>query len=210
MPRVSDGTEALQADDFVAPAVENDLDSAVIRRLDEQYEIFDQSRSYKNEEEPTATRKAVSFKSTGSQCPVKLSKHTEHKKYWSNGKHWPARIFSMLCCIVILSVVAFLLAFMYLILKELRSERLTTEDGSEIKLLGFWSLLVLSTIAGISCCSFSWTLTYFDSFEPGMYPPSPLSPARQRKMTGRSFHIGYSMAILNGVVAALTVVWCLS
>ncbi|XP_035250158.1 ADP-ribosylation factor-like protein 6-interacting protein 6 [Anguilla anguilla] len=93
---------------------------------------------------------------------------------------------------------------------ELRSERLTTEDGSEIKLLGFWSLLVLSTIAGISCCSFSWTLTYFDSFEPGMYPPSLLSPARQRKMTGRSFHIGYSMAILNGVVAALTVVWCLS
>ncbi|XP_061081626.1 ADP-ribosylation factor-like protein 6-interacting protein 6 [Conger conger] len=94
--------------------------------------------------------------------------------------------------------------------QELRSETLTTEDGSEIKLLGFWSLLILSTVAGVSCCSFSWTLTYFDSFEPGMFPPTPLSPARHRKMTGHSFHIGYSMAILNGLVAALTVVWCLS
>ncbi|KAJ8350232.1 hypothetical protein SKAU_G00253620 [Synaphobranchus kaupii] len=179
-------------------------------RLEEQFEVFDQPGAYRNKQEQTATQQAVSFKVAGSDRPVKLSKHTEHKKYWSNGKHWPGRIFSMLCCIVILSVVAFLLAFMYLILKELHSERLITEDGSEIKLLGFWSLLVLSTVAGISCCSFSWTLTYFDSFEPGMFPPTPLSPARQRKMTGHSFHMGYSMAILNGVVAGLTVVWCLS
>ncbi|EMP38765.1 ADP-ribosylation factor-like protein 6-interacting protein 6 [Chelonia mydas] len=32
---------------------------------------------------------------------------------------------------------------------------------------------------------------------------------RCRRLTGHSFHMGYSMAILNGIVAALTVVWCL-
>ncbi|KAJ8253331.1 hypothetical protein GJAV_G00211710 [Gymnothorax javanicus] len=200
MSRVGDGKEELQVGDNGFSA-----DPARIRRLDEQFEVFDQPQSYKDEQEQTAT-----WQVTGSQRAVKLNKNAEHRKYWSNGKHWPGRIFSMLCCIVVLSVVAFFLAFMYLILKELRSERITTEDGSEIKLLGFWGLLVLSSAAGFACCGFSWTLTYFDSFEPGMFPPTPLSPARQRKMTGHSFHIGYSMAILNGIVAALTAAWCLS
>ncbi|KAJ8392689.1 hypothetical protein AAFF_G00073630 [Aldrovandia affinis] len=204
MSYVNDVKEALQDTDFVAPGIHNNLDATLTRRLEAEFEMLDQSVGYRNKHEQTQA-----FSLEESQRPLKLSKHTSHKKYWSNGKHWPGRIFSMLCCIAILSVVAFLLAFMYLILKDLRSERLTTEDGSEIKLLGFWSLLVLSTVAGISCCSFSWTLTYFDSFEPGMFPPTPLSPARLRKMTGHSFHMGYSMAILNGVVAALTVVWCL-
>lgn len=31
-----------------------------------------------------------------------------------------------------------------------------------------------------------------------------------RRVTGHSFHMGYSMAILNGIVAAFTVIWCLS
>uniref|UniRef100_A0A3B1K2U1 ADP-ribosylation factor-like 6 interacting protein 6 n=1 Tax=Astyanax mexicanus TaxID=7994 RepID=A0A3B1K2U1_ASTMX len=93
---------------------------------------------------------------------------------------------------------------------DLRAERITTEDGAEVRLLGFWSMLVLSSVAGVLCCSFSWTLTYFDSFEPGMFPPTPLSPAKLRKMTGHSFHMGYSMAILNGIVAALTVIWYLT
>ncbi|XP_041119673.1 ADP-ribosylation factor-like protein 6-interacting protein 6 [Polyodon spathula] len=124
-------------------------------------------------------------------------------------KKWPARLFAMLCCVVILSVVAFLLAFVYAFLKDLRSEKERNEDGTEINMLGFWSLLVFSLSAGLACCSFSWTLTYLDSFEPGMFPPTPLSPACFRKLTGHSFHIGYSMAILNGIMAALTVIWCL-
>ncbi|XP_029461366.1 ADP-ribosylation factor-like protein 6-interacting protein 6 isoform X2 [Rhinatrema bivittatum] len=112
-------------------------------------------------------------------------------KIFSRNKKWPARALSMLCCLLIVSIVAFLLAFVYVIMK------------------GFWSLLILSLTVGLSCCSFSWTVTYFDSFEPGMFPPTPLSPARFRKLTGHSFHLGYSMAILNGIVAALTVAWCL-
>lgn len=92
---------------------------------------------------------------------------------------------------------------------ELHADNLKNEDVIDTGLLGFWTLLIISLTAGFSCCSFSWTVTYFDSFEPGMFPPTPLSPARFKKLTGHSFHMGYSMAILNGIVAALTVAWCL-
>ncbi|XP_030639237.1 ADP-ribosylation factor-like protein 6-interacting protein 6 [Chanos chanos] len=135
---------------------------------------------------------------------------TPRQTYWSDRKRWPARVLSMLCCIVILLLVALFFAFLYIILKDLRTARIIAEDGSEVRILGFWSLLVLSSLAGISCCSFSWTLTYFDSFEPGTFPPTPLSPTRLRRLTGHSFHLGYNMAILNGIVAALTVIWCLT
>ncbi|OCT63482.1 ADP-ribosylation factor-like protein 6-interacting protein 6 [Xenopus laevis] len=124
-------------------------------------------------------------------------------------KRWTARILSMLCCLVVVCILSVLLAVLYLVVQDMRSGREINDEGEKISLLGFWSLLTLSILAGLSCCSFSWTVTYFDSYEPGMFPPTPLSPARFRKMTGHSFHIGYTMAILNGVVAALTVLWCL-
>ncbi|XP_073708212.1 ADP-ribosylation factor-like protein 6-interacting protein 6 [Garra rufa] len=132
------------------------------------------------------------------------------QRYWKDTHLWPARIFSVLCSVVIVSFIAVLVSFLYIVLKDLRVERITTEDGSEVRLLGFWSILVLSSVAGVLCCSFSWTLTYFDSFEPGMFPPTPLSSARLKRMTGHSFHMGYSMAILNGIVAALTLIWYLT
>ncbi|XP_066543757.1 ADP-ribosylation factor-like protein 6-interacting protein 6 [Amia ocellicauda] len=174
----------------------------VIRMLDREWEALDQN-------DQNATLEIS--RSTVHRGPdlQQINQIAGHKKSSRSGSYWPTRIFAMLCCIVILSAIAFLLAIFYVILKDLRSEKVTTEDGIEINLLGFWSLLILSVIAGISCCSFSWTLTYFDSFEPGMFPPTPLSPARFRKLTGHSFHMGYSMAILNGIMAALTVVWCL-
>ncbi|XP_034986216.1 ADP-ribosylation factor-like protein 6-interacting protein 6 [Zootoca vivipara] len=124
-------------------------------------------------------------------------------------RRWPSRAFSVLCCLLAVSLLAFLLAIACLVLRDLRSEKGKTDENIETSILGFWSLLVLSLMSGLSCCSFSWTLTYFDSFEPGMFPPTPLSPARFKRMTGHSFHMGYSMAILNGIVAALALVWCL-
>ncbi|XP_042302992.1 ADP-ribosylation factor-like protein 6-interacting protein 6 isoform X4 [Sceloporus undulatus] len=120
-----------------------------------------------------------------------------------------SRAWAVLCCLLAVALVAFLLALGCLVLKDLRYEKVRADGTVETSILGFWSLLVLSLIAGLSCCSFSWTVTYFDSFEPGMFPPTPLSPARFKRMTGHSFHMGYSMAILNGIVAALTVLWCL-
>ncbi|XP_068101875.1 ADP-ribosylation factor-like protein 6-interacting protein 6 [Hyperolius riggenbachi] len=120
-------------------------------------------------------------------------------------QRWPSRLLSMVSCLVVVSVLAILLVCLFFVLQDEK----VNEDGTTTRLLGFWSFLVLSVIAGFSCCSFSWTVTYFDSFEPGMFPPTPLSPARFRKMTGHSFHVGYTMAILNGIVATLTVLWCL-
>ncbi|XP_020825989.1 ADP-ribosylation factor-like protein 6-interacting protein 6 isoform X2 [Phascolarctos cinereus] len=125
------------------------------------------------------------------------------------GRRWPVQILSVVCSLLFAAFLAFLLAIIYMILKELHAENLKTEDGVETGLLGFWTLFVISLTAGFSCCSFSWTVTYFDSFEPGMFPPTPLSPAKFKRLTGHSFHMGYSMAILNGIVAALTVAWCL-
>ncbi|XP_037379241.1 ADP-ribosylation factor-like protein 6-interacting protein 6 [Talpa occidentalis] len=122
---------------------------------------------------------------------------------------WPVQVLSLLCSLLFAVLLAFLLAITYLIVKELHTENLKDEDGVDTGVLGFWTLLILSLTAGFSCCSFSWTVTYFDSFEPGMFPPTPLSPARFKKLTGHSFHMGYSMAILNGIVAALTIAWCL-
>uniref|UniRef100_A0A8C4N0J1 ARF like GTPase 6 interacting protein 6 n=1 Tax=Equus asinus TaxID=9793 RepID=A0A8C4N0J1_EQUAS len=109
----------------------------------------------------------------------------------ARARRWPVQVLSILCSLLFAILLAFLLAIAYLVVK------------------GFWTLLIISLTAGFSCCSFSWTVTYFDSFEPGMFPPTPLSPARFKKLTGHSFHMGYSMAILNGIVAALTVAWCL-
>ncbi|MBN3279517.1 AR6P6 protein, partial [Polyodon spathula] len=115
-------------------------------------------------------------------------------------KRWPARVFSMICCIAILSVVAFLLAFVYAFLKDLRLEKEKNEDGTEINILGFWSLLVLSLSAGLACCSFSWTLTYFDSFEPGMFPPTPLSPARFRYVINVTLHHSFCPLLYSGFI----------
>uniref|UniRef100_A0A9J8B0B8 Potassium inwardly rectifying channel subfamily J member 3b n=1 Tax=Cyprinus carpio carpio TaxID=630221 RepID=A0A9J8B0B8_CYPCA len=103
---------------------------------------------------------------------------TLRQRYWKDTHLWPARIVSVLCSVVIVSFIAVLISFLYIVLKDLRAERITAEDGSEVRLLGFWSILVLSSVAGVLCCSFSWTITYFDSFEPGMFPPTPLSSAR--------------------------------
>ncbi|KAL4608976.1 ADP-ribosylation factor-like protein 6-interacting protein 6 [Arapaima gigas] len=188
MPRVV-GAKQLRSAKVVPES-----DTTVVQQLEPELWSLDQAVGNGAEGEPRPRPPRMAARRMGS----------------GSRRHWPARVFAMLCCIIILSVIAFFLSLFYVILKDLRTARVTAEDGSEIKLLGFWSLLVLSTVAGISCCSFSWTLTYFDSFEPGMFPPTPLSPARLRKMTGHSFHMGYSVAILNGIAAALTIFWCLS
>ncbi|KAK2505006.1 hypothetical protein MC885_004475 [Smutsia gigantea] len=129
----------------------------------------------------------------------------------AQSRRWPVQVLSIVCSLLFAILLAFLLAIAYLIVKELHAENLKNEGDTDTGLLGvrFWTLLIISITAGFSCCSFSWTVTYFDSFEPGMFPPTPLSPTRFKKLTGHSFHMGYSMAILNGIVAALTIVWCL-
>uniref|UniRef100_A0A673H4B9 ADP-ribosylation factor-like protein 6-interacting protein 6 n=1 Tax=Sinocyclocheilus rhinocerous TaxID=307959 RepID=A0A673H4B9_9TELE len=117
------------------------------------------------------------------------------QRFWKHTHLWPARIVSVLCSVVIVSFIAVLISFLYIVLKDLRAERITTEDGSEVRLLGFWCILVLSSVAGVLCCSFSWTLTYFDSFEPGMFPPTPLSSARLNLWVSASKDLRYGLAL---------------
>ncbi|KAM4710924.1 ADP-ribosylation factor-like protein 6-interacting protein 6 isoform 2-T3 [Anableps anableps] len=71
--------------------------------------------------------------------------------------------------------VGVLCALFYPILRELRAERLRGENGTEERMLGFWSILLISAVAGCSSCIFSWTLTYLDSYQPGTAAPSLLS-----------------------------------
>uniref|UniRef100_A0A3P9DQN9 Uncharacterized protein n=1 Tax=Maylandia zebra TaxID=106582 RepID=A0A3P9DQN9_9CICH len=84
----------------------------------------------------------------------------------------------------------FLCALLHPILKELRAERVTGEDGTEEKMLGFWSLLVLSVLVGCICCVFSWMLTYLDSFQPGMDFPTLL-------VCSKHFHKGQSAVVTS-------------
>ncbi|XP_075789530.1 ADP-ribosylation factor-like protein 6-interacting protein 6 [Pelodiscus sinensis] len=127
------------------------------------------------EEEEVAAASGVSASQGGVPLPHKRNGGLMAPQ---GGARWPARACSMLCCLLAVSALAFLLAIACLVLKDLRSEKEKNEDGIETGLLGFWGLFVLALMTGLSCCSFSWTVTYFDSFEPGMFPPTPLSPAR--------------------------------
>lgn len=40
---------------------------------------------------------------------------------------------------------------------------------------GFWSILVLSVLAGSICAVFSWIITYLDSYQLGKVPPTLLA-----------------------------------
>ncbi|GLD59979.1 ADP-ribosylation factor-like protein 6-interacting protein 6 [Lates japonicus] len=70
----------------------------------------------------------------------------------------------------------------------------------------FWSILVLSVLVGCICCISSWTLTYLDSYQPGMVFPTPLALAQ----FSRGFHMTYGVVVLNGIMAMLTVIWSLT
>ncbi|XP_070786842.1 ADP-ribosylation factor-like protein 6-interacting protein 6 [Enoplosus armatus] len=120
-------------------------------------------------------------------------------------KPWPVVVLSVMGSAVAVAAVGCFCSFVYPILKELRAERVRGEDGTEQRMLGFWSILVLSVLVGCICCVFSWTLTYLDSYEPGMAFPTPLTLAPIR-----GFHMGYGVAVLNGVMAMLTVIWSLT
>ncbi|XP_030607550.1 ADP-ribosylation factor-like protein 6-interacting protein 6 [Archocentrus centrarchus] len=100
-------------------------------------------------------------------------------------------------------------ALVYPIIKELRAERVRGEDGREERMLGFWTILVLSAVVGCICCVFSWTLTYLDSYQPGMAFPTLLTLPHFRDVYDHGFHMGYGVAVLNGIMAMLTAIWSL-
>ncbi|XP_033472072.1 ADP-ribosylation factor-like protein 6-interacting protein 6 [Epinephelus lanceolatus] len=125
-------------------------------------------------------------------------------------KSWSVVVLSVLGSAVAVAAVGCVCALIYPILKELRAERVTGEDGAEHRMLGFWSILVLSLIAGCICCAFSWTLTYLDSYQPGLASGTLLTLAHLRGVSSHRLHIGYGVAVLNGVMGMLTVIWSLT
>ncbi|XP_026157407.1 ADP-ribosylation factor-like protein 6-interacting protein 6 [Mastacembelus armatus] len=127
----------------------------------------------------------------------------------SGSKPWSVVALSVLGSVLAVAAVGCFCALIYPILKELRAETVRGEDGTQVKILGFWSILVLSVFVGCICCAFSWTLAYFDSYQPGMVFPTPLALAHLRDVSGHGFHLGYGVAILNGIMATLAVIWSL-
>ncbi|XP_026219376.1 ADP-ribosylation factor-like protein 6-interacting protein 6 [Anabas testudineus] len=125
-------------------------------------------------------------------------------------KPWSAVVLSVLLSAVAALVVGCFCALTYPIIRELRSQRVRGENGAEEKMLSFWSITVLSVLVGCICSIFSWTLTYFDSYQPGMVFPTQLVTAPFRDGSGSGFHMGYGVAVLNGIMAMLTVIWSLS
>ncbi|XP_071320792.1 ADP-ribosylation factor-like protein 6-interacting protein 6 isoform X1 [Trachinotus anak] len=128
----------------------------------------------------------------------------------SGPRRWSVVGLSVLGSAVSVAAVGCFCALVYPILKELRAVRLRAEDGTEQRMLGFWSILVLSVAAGCVCCVSSWTLTYLDAFQPGMVFPTLLDLAHFRDVSGRDFHMGYGVVVLNGIMAMLTVIWSLT
>ncbi|XP_006802721.1 ADP-ribosylation factor-like protein 6-interacting protein 6 [Neolamprologus brichardi] len=106
-------------------------------------------------------------------------------------KPWPVVALSVLGSAGAVAAVGFLCALIYPILK------------------GFWSLLVLSVLVGCICCVFSWMLTYLDSFQPGLDFPTLRTVAHVRDASDHGLHVGYAVAVLNGIMAMLTIIWSL-
>ncbi|XP_061572015.1 ADP-ribosylation factor-like protein 6-interacting protein 6 [Cololabis saira] len=101
-------------------------------------------------------------------------------------------------------------ALAYPILKELRAETVKREDGTEERMLGSWSIWMLAALGGFICSMSSWTLVHLDSDQPGTeLPASPALPGF-RDGSGGAVSLNAGVAALNGVVAALTVIWSLS
>ncbi|XP_010791180.1 ADP-ribosylation factor-like protein 6-interacting protein 6 [Notothenia coriiceps] len=126
----------------------------------------------------------------------------------SGFKPWPVLVLSVLGSAAAAAAVGCVCALIYPILKELRAERVRGEDGTEQRMLGFWSILVLSVSVGCICCVFSWTLTYLDSYQPGIVSIKPMKPAHFRDASG--FNMGFGVAVLNGIMSMLTVIWSLT
>ncbi|XP_028279204.1 ADP-ribosylation factor-like protein 6-interacting protein 6 [Parambassis ranga] len=132
---------------------------------------------------------------------------------WTN-RNWPKLrpvvVLSTLGSAAVVAAVGVFCAMFYLILKDLRAERLRAEDGTEERMLGFWSILVLSVLVGCVCCALSWTLTYIDLYQPGSAFPTPLTLHHHRDESSHDLLMSYGVAVLNGIMATLTVIWSLS
>ncbi|XP_057683813.1 ADP-ribosylation factor-like protein 6-interacting protein 6 isoform X1 [Corythoichthys intestinalis] len=121
-------------------------------------------------------------------------------------KPWTVVVASVVVSALVVAAVGVLCALLDPILQELRAGRVKEESGAEARMLGFWSILVLSIFAGLSCCFFSWTLIYLNSYKPGTVPPTLLTLLCRDK-NNKDLLLDYGVAVLNGSMATLAVIW---
>ncbi|XP_040037591.1 ADP-ribosylation factor-like protein 6-interacting protein 6 [Gasterosteus aculeatus] len=112
---------------------------------------------------------------------------------------WSGVALSVLGSALVVVAGGFFCALVYPILRELKA------DWTEDRMLGFWSILALSLLVGCICCVLSCTLTCLDS-----YPTTTVTPAHLRALSDQDVHLGYGVAVVNGLMAMLTVIWSLT
>ncbi|XP_064648676.1 uncharacterized protein LOC135500895 [Lineus longissimus] len=132
--------------------------------------------------------------------------YTIHEDYMSM-KSWIALIFILFT----ISLLHFTIFFPHLF--SVRIDQFEDDytvyfkEKKGILLLGFIGCLLSAALVGSCCGCFAWMVTYFDSLEPGIVPPSPLSPRPIKSTSSHSYHFGYIMSVLNGFAMFLATVW---
>uniref|UniRef100_A0A3B5MU35 Uncharacterized protein n=1 Tax=Xiphophorus couchianus TaxID=32473 RepID=A0A3B5MU35_9TELE len=122
---------------------------------------------------------------------------------------WLKATFSVLGSAVAMLAVGAFCALTYPILRG-RHASDQKPVTSHVCVPGFWSILTISTVAGCISCIFSWSLTQLDSHQPGMAFPSLLSLLDFRDPSSHGFNVTSGLAVLNGILATLTLIWSLS
>ncbi|XP_072308036.1 ADP-ribosylation factor-like protein 6-interacting protein 6 [Eucyclogobius newberryi] len=112
-------------------------------------------------------------------------------------------VLSLVSSALVLALVGCVAALLYPVLKELRGLRAKGADGTEQRMLGFWSVSALSLVVAGLCSASSWILTHLDSAH---CRPRPHSSPQDSD----GARLGYGMAVLNGAMAMVTVMWSLS
>lgn len=112
-------------------------------------------------------------------------------------------VLSVLCSAVVLTAVGCVCALIYPVLKELRESRVKGEDGSDQRMLGFWSILFLALVIACVCFTSSLFLIHLDSAHFRTRPPGSAQVSVREQLD-------YMMAVLNGVMAMFTVIWSLT
>lgn len=69
------------------------------------------------------------------------------------------------------------------------------------------SWLLCPVLAGLGMTVLTWYVIYTDSFIPGVKPPTPFSPNKNRRHRSPRFHFAYIVAVLNGILLFLLMVF---
>lgn len=81
--------------------------------------VFSEDEDDNNDSNEATHRATVNTTSDGSRLSRVKAQYQRFRfpvqRYWRS--HWPARICSMLCCLVVVSLIAALSSFLYVILK---------------------------------------------------------------------------------------------